>query len=92
MTHGSDVYPDTLGEDTNIVVLGGWQLQLSYVNEINPDVIAEKNANIIKATEHLPYVSTIMDPEELLAKGSRRGFSDLIIGAEPPHHFHLKKM
>ena len=75
-------------KETDIaVVTVGLMVQLSYVNEFNPNVIQEKNARIAQALQNTDYTGRIMFPQEMKGRGVKPGFADLLISPEPPYHF-----
>ena len=75
-------------EETDIaVVTVGLMVQLSYVNEFNPNVIQGKNARIAQVLQNTGYVGRIMFPREMRARGVKPGFADLLISPKPPYHF-----
>ncbi|NLZ43789.1 MAG: hypothetical protein GX894_02935 [Clostridia bacterium] len=75
-------------EGTDIaVVTVGLMVQLSYVNEFNPDVIQEKNTRIARALQNADYVGRIMFPGEMKVRGVKPGFADLLVSSQPPYHF-----
>lgn len=83
----------TPSEGTDIaIVTAGLQVQLSYVGETDPQVIAEKNAKILEAIKDKVYVGEIMGPDEIAEKGSKSGFADLIISPKTPYFFHATTM
>ena len=83
----------TPSEDTDIaVVTAGLQVQLSYIGENDPEVIAQKNAKILDAIKDKVYVGEIMEPDGIAAKGSKSGFADLIISPKTPYFFHATSM
>ena len=70
----------TPSENTDIaVVTAGLQVQLSYIGENDPEVIAQKNAKTLDGIKDKVYVGEIMVPDGIAAKGSKSGFADLII-------------
>ena len=89
--HPSDTTVPSAGTDIALVTVG-LQVQLSYVNEFDKQVIAEKNAKILEAIKDKVYVGKTMTPEGIKAKGSKEGFADLIISPRPPYFFHLPSM
>ncbi|NLW55707.1 MAG: hypothetical protein GX050_03650 [Firmicutes bacterium] len=52
-------------------------------------MIAAKNRKIEAALQGVNYVGRIMYPWEMLARGVKAGFADLIISPQPPFHFRL---
>lgn len=79
--------------DTDIaVVTVGLQVQLSYIGETDPKVIAQKNAKILEAIKDKVYVGKTMDGAGIAAKGSKTGFADLIISPKTPYFFHAATM
>jgi len=69
------------------VVTAGLMVQLSYVNEVNPNVIREKNARIARALQDTDYIGGIMFPRGMKTRGVKPGFADLLISPKPPYHF-----
>ncbi|MDP4153846.1 MAG: alkaline phosphatase family protein, partial [Bacillota bacterium] len=74
--------------DTKIALVScGLQVQLSYINECNPDVIAAKNKKIMEAIKDKSYVDIILQPDQIKELGAKEGFADLIISPKTPYHF-----
>ena len=71
------------------VVTVGLQVQLSYIGEYNADVIAAKNFKITAALQGTSYIGRIMYPWEMMARGVKLGFADLLISPQPPFHFRI---
>lgn len=71
------------------LVTTGLQVQLSYIGEKDETIIHEKNSRIIEVLKNEPYVGVVMQPEEILKKGAKRGFADLIISPKVPYNFHM---
>lgn len=71
------------------MVTAGLQVQLSYIGEFNPDVINAKNNAIANALKDLVYIDGIMFPDEMISRGIKYGFADLIISPKPPYHFRM---
>ena len=65
------------------VVTVGLQVQLSYIGEYNADVIAAKNFKITAALQGTSYIGRIMYPWEMMARGVKPGFADLLIPPQP---------
>ncbi|MBP3886878.1 MAG: alkaline phosphatase family protein [Cellulosilyticum sp.] len=82
--------PAKPSEGTDIaLVTVGLQAQLSYIGEKDEAVIREKNSKIMEALKDEPYVGVVMQPEEMLEKGAKRGFADLIVSPKVPYNFHM---
>lgn len=71
------------------LVTVGLQVQLSYIGVLDPEAIKAKNAKVRAALAGEPYIGKIIDREDLLARGTKAGFADLVISPKPPYHFHL---
>jgi len=69
------------------VVTVGLQAQLSHIGQFDPGVIAEKNTKIAAALQKKGYIDRIMFPWEMIGRGVKPGFADLIISPQPPYHF-----
>lgn len=78
----------TPGTDIALVTVG-LQVQLSYVGIIDPGVIKAKNAKVRAALARQSYIGKVIDRDELLARGTKAGFADLVVSPKPPYHFHL---
>lgn len=85
--HPSQTQSPSKGTDIAIVTVG-LQAQISYVNEFDNKVIEEKNKKILDVLKEKKYIGEVMLPEDMEARGIRKGFSDLIISPKTPYHFH----
>lgn len=85
--HPSQVSVPSEGTDIAIVTVG-LQAQISYIGEFKEDVIAEKNNKILEALKGKDYLGNVMLPEEIVQRGVKVDFADLIISPKTPYHFH----
>ncbi len=61
------------------IVTVGLQVQLSFIDEFDPNVIDMKNQKIAETLKNKNYIDKIMFPDEMMNHGIKAGFADLII-------------
>lgn len=72
---------------TVAVVTVGLQVQLSYIGVTDPQKIAEMNHKVMEALKDKEYIERFMEPEEIVARGCKSGFADLLISPKEPYSF-----
>lgn len=76
-------------DDTDLVVVSvGLQAQLTFRNKFT----AEEVENIVSAFKDEAYVGTIMKNQEIIERGSRADFADIIISPKPPYSFKTPRI